>query len=681
MFNFLNSYKTIEKQAFEMKDKIQKAGKEEKSLINKLFIWGIILTIVIGVLQIVFFLVYQPKIQDPVFQEPTVIEQQMEYQVPDDSGVLDLPEEELGRGQSIPNPIDMLNPFSSFQESIVDAISEIIMQGLELFDDYVAFTPNIAKSDGQIVDARGNNIPIHVNKFYNATQSVAWLLLPLIIVLTGTYVVLEGSFKGTQLLKEVAKKVLLFVVGMVAMRFLFANAIDLVNALNRFVLNALVGSGDTLSESLLTALGMQIVDSKLELSIQGTLNIFAEIILWIGLFFLLVTILFQFIIRFFHLLLHVIIFPIVLVIGLLPSGGQFFKQYVEETLRTLFMQPIFLIGIGITLEIIQSVNEPVPKVILGLGSLAFLNIIPSIINRFSGILWGIGGSVAGGIVAGATVGQARRMKESVVAGASGGKSTSIRNLAGKALGEAIVSKLPIGGTAKKALDSGVALKSGGTTAKAGSFNAVVSSGGSATKAFSQLGMKPLSGRTLKDIQTPKTLYSTSPNIEKIKDLSVKDSNIVSNGYSQSNFTSSLGEPLTEKPATIHQMMDLSQVSFSNPNTNQYLSDVITNKPTEIVQGRTFDSGNDKHWSHLSEWYSKNQVLDGKMNQNQIQQYVQNPQNRMNIINTASDKGYFQKQGINTVKVQDKVSGQKPVTKYFQIKPINKDAGNSTAKTK
>lgn len=681
MFNFLNSYKIIEKQAFEMKDKIQKAGKEEKSLINKLFIWGIILTIVIGVLQIVFFLVYQPMIQDPVFQEPTVIEQKMEYQIPDDSGVLDLPEEELGRGQSIPNPIDMLNPFSSFQESIVDAISEIIMQGLELFDDYVAFTPNIAKSDGQIVDARGNNIPIHVNKFYNATQSVAWLLLPLIIVLTGTYVVLEGSFKGIQLLKEVAKKVLLFVVGMVAMRFLFANAIDLVNALNRFVLNALVGSGDTLSESLLTALGMQIVDSKLELSIQGTLNIFAEIILWIGLFFLLVTILFQFIIRFFHLLLHVIIFPIVLVIGLLPSGGQFFKQYIEETLRTLFMQPIFLIGIGITLEIIQSVNEPVPKVILGLGSLAFLNIIPSIINRFSGILWGIGGSVAGGIVAGATVGQARRMKESVVAGASGGKSTSIRNLAGKALGEAIVSKLPIGGTAKKALDSGVALKSGGITAKAGSFNAVVSSGGSATKAFSQLGMKPLSGRTLKNIQTPKTLYSTSPNIEKIKDLSVKDSNIVSNGYSQSNFTSSLGEPLTEKPATIHQMMDLSQVSFSNPNTNQYLSDVITNKPTEIVQGRTFDSGNDKHWSHLSEWYSKNQVLDGKMNQNQIQQYVQNPQNRMNIINTASDKGYFQTQGINTVKVQDKLSGQKPVTKYFQIKPINKDAGNSTAKTK
>jgi len=681
MFNFLNSYKTIEKQAFEMKDKIHKAGNEEKSLINKLFIWGIILTIVIGVLQIIFFLVYMPKVQEPVFQEPTVIEKQMEYQIPEDSGVLDLPEEDLGRGQSIPNPIDMLNPFSSFQESIVDAISEIIMQGLELFDDYVAFTPNIAKSDGQIVDARGNNIPIHVNKFYNATQSVAWLLLPLIIVLTGTYVVLEGSFRGIQLLKEVAKKVLLFVVGMVAMRFLFANAIDLVNALNRFVLNALVGSGDTLSESLLTALGMQIVDSKLELSIQGTLNIFAEIILWIGLFFLLITILFQFIIRFFHLLLHVIIFPIVLVIGLLPSGGQFFKQYIEETLRTLFMQPIFLIGIGITLEIIQSVNEPVPKVILGLGSLAFLNIIPSIINRFSGILWGIGGSVAGGIVAGATVGQARRMKESVVAGASGGKSTSIRNLAGKALGEAIVSKLPIGGTAKKTLDSGVALKSGGTTAKAGSFNAVVSSGGSATKAFSQLGMKPLSGRTLKDIQTPKTLYSTTPNIEKIKDLSVKDSNIVSNGYSQSNFTSSLGEPLTEKPASIHQMMDLSQVSFSNPNTNQYLSDVITNKPTEIVQGRTFDSDNDKHWSHLSEWYSKNQILDGKMNQNQIQQYVQKPQNRMNIINTAFDKGYFQTQGINTVKVQDKVSGQKPVTKYFQIKPINKDAGNSTTKTK
>ncbi len=680
MFNFLNSYKTIEKQALDMKDKIKKAGKEEKRLINKLFIVGIILTIIIGVLQIAFFFVYRSKIQEPVFQKQTEIEQQIENELPNDSGVLDLPEEEFGRGQTTPNQIDIFNPFSSFQESIVDAISEILMQGLELFDDYVAFTPNIAKSDGQILDVRGNNITIHVNKFYNASQSVAWLLLPLIIVLTGTYLVLEDSLRGIQLLKEVAKNVLLFVLCMVAMRFLFANAIDLVNALNRFVLNTLVGSGNTLSESLLNALGLQIVNSKLEFSIQGTLNIFAEIILWVGLLFLLVTILFQFIIRFFHLLLYMILFPIVFIIGLLPSGSQFFKQYIEELLKILFMQPIFLVGIGISLEIIQSVNEPIPKVILGLGSLAFLNIIPSIINKFSGILWSVGGSLAGGIVAGATIGQARRLKEGVVSGMSGGKSSSVRNLAGNALGEAIVSKLPLGSTTKKAVDTSVSAKTGGGSSKTGSFNAVISSGGTAKKAFLEIGMKPLNGRTLKDIRTPKTLYSTTPNIEKIKDISVKDSNIVSNGYSRSNFTSSLGEPLTDKPTSIHQLMDLSQVSFSNPNTNQYLSDVVTNKPTEIIRGRTFDSDNEKHWNHLSEWYSKNQVLDGVMNQKQIQQYIQNPQNRMDILSTAFDKGYFQIQGINTVKIQDKVSGQKPVTKYFQIKPIKKDAGNSSSKT-
>lgn len=574
----------------------------------------------------------------------------------------------------------MLNPFSSFQESVVDSISEIILQGLELFDDYVAYTPNIARNDGQIVDARGNNIPIHVDKFYNATQSVAWLLLPLIIVITGTYVVLEGSYRGIMLLKEVAKKVFLFVIGMVAMRFLFANLIDLTNALDKFMLQRLVAgsSSGTLSESLLVALGLQIVDEKLQFTIQGTLNIFAEIILWIGLFFLLVTLLFQFIMRFFHLLLHMILFPIVFVIGLLPGGEQFFRSYLEETLRTLFMQPIFIIGIGIAVEIISSVNEPVPKVILGLGSLAFLNIIPAIINRFSGILWSIGGSVAGGIVTTATVGQARKVKEGIVSGMSGGKSSSVRSWAGKALGEAIVSKLPIGGTAKKALDAGVVAKGGSLALKtSGSFKSLALSGASAKKAFSTLGIKPLDGRVLKDAGKT-SLFSVEPNLHQVQELSVKDSTMLSNGFKQGNqvFESN---PLVEQPATIHQMMDLSQVSFSNPHTQQYLNEVVQTKPVEIQQGKTFDMDNSKHWNHLTQWYSKNEVISGN-NPQKIQQFVSNPSNRMKVISKASQEGYFKAQGIKTVRIVDQIKGQKPIAKYYQLK--NKvNAGNRTAKTK
>ncbi len=681
MFNFFRHYKPIQDKALEVKEKIKSADKEKMKLIQRIFLIGIGLMLLIGLIQILIAVFYKPT------EIPEIPKQQIQQEItptpqviPENTGIEQVDEQAMG--QSIPNPIDMLNPFSSFQESVVDAISEIVMQGLELFDDYVAYTPNIARNDGQIVDARGNGIPIHVDKFYNATQSVAWLLLPLIIVITGTYVVLEGSFKGIMLLKEVAKKTFLFILGMVAMRFIFANLIDLTNALDKFMLQRLVASSSsgTLSESLLTALGLQIVNQKLQFSIQGTLNIFAEIILWIGLFFLLVTLLFQFIIRFFHLLLHLIVFPIVFVIGLLPGGEQFFRSYIEETLRTLFMQPIFLIGIGISIEIISSVNEPVPKVILGLGSLAFLNIIPSIVNRFSGILWGIGGSVAGGIVAGATIGQARKVKEGVVAGMSGGKSSSMRSWAGKALGEAIVSKLPIGGTAKKAMETGFVAKGGSTAFKSnGSFKGAVMSGISAKKAFSTLGMKPLSGHVLKD-EGKASLYSIQPNLEQVQDLSVKDSTMLSNGFKQANFNEAFESyPLVNEPATIHQMMDLSQISFSNPSTSQYLNEVVQAKPIEILQGKTFDTSNNKHWSHVSNWYSKSEVIAGG-NPQKIQQFVSSPANRMKIIHKASQDGYFKAQGIKTVKIKDHVNGQKPITKYYQLK--NKiNAGNSTAKTK
>ena len=469
------------------------------------------------------------------------------------------------------------------------------------------------------------------------------------------------------------------------MRFFFATAIDLANGLDRFVLARLVATSPsgTLSESLLTALGLQITNQKLEFSLASTLNIFSEIILWIGLFFLLVTLLFQFIIRFFHVLLQMIMFPIVFIISLLPNGGQFFNSYLEETLRAIFMQPIFLIGIGIALEIISSVNEPIPKIILGLGSLTFLNLIPAIINKFSGILWGVGGGIASGIVAGATINQVRKAKEGIVTGLSQGKSSSVRMWAGKALGEAIVSKLPMGNTAKKFGETGFAFQ-GGTSKSKGvndTFKSAVMSGGSSKNAFATLGMKPL---PLKDTGKTSNLYSMSPNVGKIQDLSVKDSNLVANGFKQANSSPAFdGYPLVEEPASIHQMIDLSQMSFSNPNTSQYLNEAVQSSPVEINQGRTFDSSNGKHWNHMTDWYTKNELLTGAKPQN-IQQYVQNPDNKMNILNKASNEGYFKSQGIQTVKVIDRIQGQKPISKYYQVKNNLKTesyARNRTTKTK
>ena len=680
MFNFIGHYKPIYEKALDVKEKIKKADKKKMKLIKRLFIIGIGLMLLIGIIQIVSSVVFNFRKPENNLQQNT----EQEIVVPDtqdETGIVDI--EDQGQGQATPDPIDALNPFTSFQESVVDAISEIVLQGLELFDDFVGFTPNIARNDGQIVDARNFPIPIHVDKFYSATQSVAWLLLPLVIVVTGTYIVLEGSVRGIQLLKEVAKKVVLFAIGMVAMRFIFASLIDLNNALDKFMLNKLVGasSSGTLSESLISALGMELVEEKLTFTLEGTLNLFAEIILWIGLFFLMATLLFQFVIRFFHLLLHMILFPIVFVIGLFPGGGQFFRSYIEETLRTLFMQPIFLIGIGIAVEIMSSVDEPIPKVILGLGSLAFLNIIPAIINRFSGILWGIGGSVAGGIVAGATIGQARKLKDGVVSGMSGGKSSSVRMWAGKALGETIVSKLPLGKTAKKAMETGIAVKGGASTLKAGagSFKTAVISGAGAKKAFSVLGMKPLDGRALKG--TGKTsLYSVTPNFSQIQELSVKDSSVLSSGFKQANYSQALESyPVVDQPATIHQMMDLSQVSFSNPNTQQYLNEVVQSKPVAIQQGKTFDAGNDTQWKHITQWYTKNETISGG-NPRKIQQFVSNPVNRMKVLEKANREGYFRSQGIKTVRVVDQIKGQKPIAKYYQLK--NKPyAGNRTAKTK
>lgn len=623
--------------------------------------------------------------------------------------LLDIPEdpdEQEGKGlelpniqlPSIPNPLDLINPFSGFQESIRDAFSEIIQQGLELFDDYVAFTPNIAKSDGEIVDTRGNPIPLRVNKFYNASRTIAFLLLPLVIVLTGVTIVLEGRIKGMQVLMDTGKKVLLFMFAIVSLRFIFSLAIDLNNAIARFVLQSLVGlpGVETLSESLLVAFGMSISSGKLEFSLQGALNLFGEIILWIALFFLLMTLLFQFVIRFFHLLIHLIMAPIVLIIALLPGGGQFFKTYLEEVLRTLFMQPIFLIGIGIALEVISSVNEPVPKIVLGLGALSFLNIIPAIVNRFSGIMWGIGGAVAGGILTASTIGQAGKVKQGLVQGATGGKSGSIRNLAGRAIGEKIASFVPGGGvaggagklaTATGAIGGGKAVSANLMKGQqsAGAFKQALK-GGKADSAFKSLGMKPLAKDSL--IQGGKqTLNKIDPDFSGISKVSLKDSENLSSKFINSNYDSFMGDyPLVEGSPSLGQLTNVSDFKAVNPQTHELMSSVLQTQPVKADLGNTFDSSNDTHWNHLTEWYAKNEAKTTGKPMEHFQTFANNPANRMDIVRRGSSEGYFKSQGINTVKLTDNVSGGEPVTKYYQVqkpKKLNKNtnARNSTAKTK
>jgi len=614
--------------------------------------------------------------EDEIFDYIVIPEEEQE---PDAGRGVDLPD--------IPNPFDSLNPFSSFQESIRDAFSEIIQQGLELFDDYVAFTPNIAKGDGDIVDARGNQISFGVNKFYNATRTIAFLLLPIIIVITGITIVLEGRMKGTQILMETGKKVLLFMIAIVSLRFIFALAIDLNNAISSYVLQTLVGlpGTETLSESLLVAFGMNVADGKLEFSLEGALNLFGEIILWIGLFFLLMTLLFQFIIRFFHLLIHLIVFPIVLIISLLPGGGQFFKTYLEEVLRTIFMQPIFLIGIGIALEVISTVDEPIPKIVLGLGALSFLNIIPAIVNRFSGIMWGVAGAIAGGMLTATAVGSANKVKQGIVQGASGGKSNSVRNLAGKAIGEKIASVVPGGGTASKLMTS----KTGGKATSAtlmknqknsGAFKQALK-GGKAKSAFASLGMKPLSKSNLSDGGS-KSLNKIEPDFSGVSKASLKDSENLSSRFIESNYDSFMGDyPMTDGTPSLNQLSDISDFKAVNPQTHQLMDQVIQPTPTQVELGKTFDTGNDVHWNHMTEWYAKNEAKTTGKPAEKFKSYAENPANKMDVLRRASSEGYFKSQGINTVKTVDQIQGEKPVTKYYQVQKPKTKPNKSNIKKK
>lgn len=430
MFKYFQNYNNVIEETKKIGSKYSDANSEKRKTIKWLIVIGVALTCFIALFQFIASKKVEQKL--PIVPVEYEVPITKEVEIIDD---IKIPQEEFGRGQEIPNPIDALNPFSSFQESIVDAISQIALQGIELFDDYVSFTPNVAKSDGQIVDARGEVITLNLNKYYNITNSIAWLLLPLIIVIVGSNIVLSGQFRGVQLLIETGKKVGIFVIALISTRYIFLLAINLINSLNVLILQSLVPFGNsTLSETLVTAFGMTISDGTLEFNLEETLNIFGEIILWIGLAILLTTILFQFIIRFFHLILHYIMFPIMLMIGLLPSGERILNSYIEEVVRTLIVQPIFLIGLALSLEIITGINEPIPKIVLGLGSLAFLNLIPSIVARFSGLLWGIGGSFVGGALTLGTISQIQKVKEGFVSGASDGKGSSLRTIGGKIMG-------------------------------------------------------------------------------------------------------------------------------------------------------------------------------------------------------------------------------------------------------
>lgn len=294
---------------------------------------------------------------------------------------------------------DFLDPLGSIFDPIVEGITGVIQQAINLFDDFIAYTPNIANPNGQIHGVNGMNIDFNVDKFFNLTTSIAWLLLPLIVVINGTYLIVMSNPNGILVVKQLGKKIVLFAVGIIALRIAFALAIDLTNAINGFVLRGLIGGPSTnLSMNILEALG---INSGQPIALPegtGVFNIFAQIILWGGLFITLLGLLLQFGMRFFDILFHILLYPIILLVSLIPGGEKFFKEYIEQIGKNLFLQPIFLIALAIVIEFIGSQNGAVTKFVMGLISLVFLNFVPTIINRYSGLIWGFGAVEASRII-------------------------------------------------------------------------------------------------------------------------------------------------------------------------------------------------------------------------------------------------------------------------------------------
>ncbi len=674
MFNILEKIKNIGTRTSDLRARVGNADKAQRRQLNFLVVFSASLFVLILFAQIVGFRnQYTPignnesSIQITSEETPIVL----------DKYNMDIPELDVAKTRADGIGFNLLDPVGSIVNPIVEAIANLVQQIMDLFDNFVGSTPNIAMNDGEVYGA-ASEVPIRIDKFYTVTTNLAWLLLPLIITINGAVIITEGSFKGQQLLMQLAKKVLIFIIAMVATRYLFIQLIDLVNAINRLVLYELISDGNSglLSTSLLNALGVQNNGGTLALGDASGFNVFAQAIVWAGLFFFLCMLLFQFIVRFFHLMLHMILFPIAYTIGLLPGGGSFLKSYIEEILRTLFVQPVFLIGVAITIEIIQGGNGTVAKLILGIGSLTFLNTIPSIIARFSGVLWGVAGAVGAGLVGAATLGQARFAKKNIVAGATGEKSGSIRAWAFRGIGSGIGSKLGGGNE----IGSVGGIPSLNKTDNGGVFKQTLEAGGKTKGAFAKIGMSPLSSESLKPESTSKSLYLNSPDFGSISKVSLKDSSRLSSAFMQSNHDSYFGSPMTESPTQMNQLTDLTNFKASNPQTNQLLENSISHKQVKLSMGKTFDANNTEHMGHLSTWYAKNESLTHGKPIEAYQKYVNNPSNKSEMLKKAYSEGYFGTQGIRTLKITDQDASGNSLNKYYQVKQ-NRNAGNRSTKTK
>lgn len=676
MFKPLKHLKNIKNELNVLKVGYSNADASKKKDIKRLTKVAGILFVFILILQIPSF-IYIFK-QEPAPAYSSEIVQEETIPIVTDKYNMEIHELDMDKTSKEGIGFDLLDPVGSIVDPIVEAIAKLVQQILDLFDNFVGSTPNIGKNDGEIYGA-GSQVPINVDKFYTLTTTLAWLLLPLFITINGAAIIIEGSFKGQQLLMQLAKKVLVFVVAMIATRYIFVEAIDLINGINKLILQDLVGGNSgLLSGSLLNALGVTVSDDKLQFADSGGFNPFAQAIIWAGLFFFLSLMLFQFIVRFFHLFLHMVLYPIIYVIGLLPGGGQFLKTWIEEIVRTLIFQPIFLIGLAMVIEIIKGGNGSVAKIILGIGALAFLNTVPMIVNRMSGFLWTMGGAIGAGLFAAGTIAPAMFAKKNLVAGATGEKSGSLRAWGLKGIGASITGRNQGGGSGfvnvgKSAVQS---------TAQAGTngvFKSALMKGEKANGAFSKLGMSPLDAVSLKPEAKSKTLFSNTPDFGSISKVSLKDSDKLSGAFMQSNFNSAFGSPFTESPAPISSVANISGFTPTNPQTTQLLESAVNHQQVKMNMGKTFDTSNSGHWGHLTNWYSKNESMTSGKPIESYQKFINNPKNKSEIIKKAHSEGYFNSQGIRTVKVPESNNGQ-TLNKYYQVKP-QKHARNRTAKAK
>lgn len=677
MFKLLKRIQNIGTRTSDLAERVQNADKVQKRQIKYLIIFStslfflILLTQVVGIIH---------RSNQPESNVITIEVSSQNIPIVVDKYNMDIPELDVEKVKEEKNiGIFGIDPLGSILDPIVEAINKLVQEVLNLFDNFVGSTPNIGKNDGEIYGF-GSQVPIQIDKFYNLTNALAWLLLPLFIVINGAAIIMEGSFKGQQLLMQLGKKVLIFVIAMVATRYIFVQAIDLMNAINKLIIQDLIsGNSSLLSQAVLSAMGIQSDGSKLSFPDSGGFNPFAQAIIWGALLFFLVLLLFQFIVRFFHLLLHMVLYPVFYVIGLMPGGGQFLRTWIEEIVRTLIVQPIFLIGFAVVIEIIKGGNGSVAKIVLGLGAVSFLNTVPIIINRMSGFLWTMGGGIAAGMFAMGTVGQASLLKRGIVAGATGEKSGSLRMFGAKGIGRAITGQNPLqglGGNGKGIIEQGKNFAD-----KGGVFKTAMKSGEKASGAFGKLGMTPLDANSLRADTDKKNLFTNTPSFGDISKLSLKDSNNLSSKFISSNLGGGFGFPMTEQPTNLSSMINIRDFKASNPQTTSLLDSAISHQKVNMEMGKTFDSSNSAHWGHLTNWYAKNESMSSGKSVQSYQNFINESQNRSEILNKAKSEGYFSSQGINTLKVVDKSSDGASINKYYQLnKPQFKEQKNARSST-